>query len=65
MKTTDADVPRREDDATFENLEWRGEELSDDLLEAVTGGMLVSDPKRPPTYLGGEPGCWDPIEIPF
>lgn len=65
MKTIHTDVPDQSDQVTFEDLEMIGSELSDDLLEFAVGGMLVSDPKRPPTYLGGEPGCWDPVEIPF
>lgn len=64
MKTITSDVPDQGDQVTFEDLELLGDELSDDLLEMAAGGMQVSDPKRPPTYLG-EPGCWDPVEIPF
>ena len=65
MKTITTDVPNQGDQAAFEDLEIVTNELPDELLEFAVGGMMVSIPKPPPTYLGGEPGCWDPADIKF
>ena len=65
MNTITPERPDQGDQVAFEDLELAANELPDDLLEFAVGGMMVSGPKRPPTYLGDEPGCWDPVDISY
>jgi bacteriocin-like protein len=58
MQTTDLNRSADSHQLRIDDLTPAGEELSEEELQRVTGGIRPDSGN--PTYLGGEPGCWDP-----
>ena len=60
MRTIATPQRQTKDRPRIESLAPQGEELPDDVLEHVAGGM-----SRPPvggtTYFGPDEACWDPF----